>query len=100
MLGEEKQGPGQCALAGLERRSEQGWYLSNDGGIARRISVGVGTIHDDRGEAAIVNLSAFGAGPFQNAPLEHLGLTHDAAIACDGKIDPKSESAAAQSALL
>src|SRR6266849_5068327 len=95
MLCEEKQGPGQRALACLERRGEQRWYLSHNGGVARRISVGVGTVHDDRSKVAIVNLSALGPGPFQNAPLEQLGLAHDSAIGRDGKIDPKSECAAA-----
>src|ERR1700720_893959 len=94
MLCEQQQGPGQHALAGLECRSEQGWYLSHNGRIARWMSVGVGTVQDDRSKVTIVNLSPLVPGPFQQALFEQRGVAHDSAIGCDWKIDPKSECAA------
>jgi hypothetical protein len=66
-------------------------YLSHQGGLAWRISVGIGIVRDNRDNVARVSFSALGAGPFQEAPFEQSGPANDSGG--EWRIDPNRECA-------
>src|SRR5262249_43275637 len=64
-----------------------------------RISVGIGTVHDDRGKVTVVDPSSLVSRPLQKTSFEQFRVAHDASVGRDWEIDPKSECAAAPLAL-